>query len=385
MAARIWRMTGDPASPWHEALDIGPNDVPELPGEDWAIRLRTLHGGRREGVQVVELNNGPMSLQVLPTRGMGIWKGHCDGVPLGWQAPVAGPVHPQFVHLSDRNGLGWLTGFDEWLCRCGLVSNGPPGNDRGTPLTLHGRIANSPAEELQLGANPEDGSIFVRGVVEEGGLFLGRLRLTATIATRIHRREFVIHDRVENLSAQAAEMQLLYHLNCGSPLLEGGSRVFVPFREMAPHTPHAARAIDHWSEYGPPTPGFAEEVFDFLPASENGSTQVLLTNAARDLGLVVSWNPRELPCFTLWKNTGAREDGYVTGLEPATNFPYFKGHERRQGRVVVLPPGGQWEATLRIRICTSSGEVAAAAESISRMHQATEGVVHRSAVWGPNE
>ncbi len=385
MPARIWRMTGDATSPWRESLELGPNDAPDVPGDDWALRWTTLRGGRRDGVQIVELNNGPLSLQILPTRGMGIWKGNCHGVPLGWQAPVAGPVHPKFVHLSDRNGLGWLTGFDEWLCRCGLVSNGPPGNDRGTPLTLHGRIANSPAHELELGALPEQGSIFVRGVVEEGGLFLGRLRLTATVSTRIDSHEFTIHDRVENLSAQPAEMQLLYHLNCGEPLLESGSRVFVPFREMAPHTPHAALAVDRWSEYGPPTPGFAEEVFDFLPAHRDESTQVLLTNAARDLGLVVSWNPRELPCFTLWKNTGAKEDGYVTGLEPATNFPYFKGHERRQGRVVVLPPGGRWEATLRFRVCLSPGEVEAARESVSRLQGSEHGLVHRSPVWGPND
>ena len=44
-----------------------------------------------------------------------------------------GPVHPKFVDLSVRGGLGWLTGFDEWLCRCGLAWNGPPGDDDGLP------------------------------------------------------------------------------------------------------------------------------------------------------------------------------------------------------------------------------------------------------------
>ena len=46
-----------------------------------------------------------------------------------------------------------------------------------------------------------------------------------------------------------------------------------------------------------------------------------------------AFNRQELPCFTVWKNTGAMEDGYVTGLEPATNYPNFKGFERQQGRV----------------------------------------------------
>ena len=383
MAARTWTVIGDAASPRHEAWEIGPQDAPDVPSQDWAVRLRTLHGGRREGVQLLELNNGSLSLQIVPTRGMGIWKGNCRGVPLGWNAPILGPVHPQFVHLSDRNGLGWLTGFDEWLCRCGLVSNGPPGNDRGTPLTLHGRITNSPAHQLDVGT-AADGSIFARGIVEEGGLFLGRLRLTSTISTKVASQEFLVHDRVENLSAQPAEMQLLYHWNCGEPLLEEGSRVYVPFREMAPHTPHAAKALDHWSVYGPPTPGFPEEVFDFVPLHDGGWTQVLLTNSSQSLGLVLAWNTDELPYFVVWKNTGAREDGYVTGLEPSTNFPYFKGHERHHGRVIQLAPGGVWQATLRIRICLSAAEVSAAAATISRLQGGVPGVVHRSPLWGPN-
>ena len=53
---------------------------------------------------------------------------------------------------------------------------------------------------------------------------------------------------------------------------------------------------------------------------------------------------RPLPCFTVWKNTAAVEDGYVTGLEPAINFPNFKSFERQQGRVKVLPAGGQWDS-----------------------------------------
>ncbi len=127
MPVRTWTMTGDPTAPWRDALDVGINDVPEMPGDDWALRLQTLRGGLRDGVQVVELNNGPMSLQILPTRGMGIWKGNCHGLPLGWNAPVAGPVHPKFVNIGERGGLGWLAGFAEVPCTSGLVPNAPPG------------------------------------------------------------------------------------------------------------------------------------------------------------------------------------------------------------------------------------------------------------------
>jgi len=36
---------------------------------DWNIALRTLHGGRQEGVQVIEVDNGAMTFTIVPPRG----------------------------------------------------------------------------------------------------------------------------------------------------------------------------------------------------------------------------------------------------------------------------------------------------------------------------
>jgi hypothetical protein len=116
---------------------------------DWSIRKRTLHGGLRDGIDLIEVHNGALSYAILPTRGMGLWQGHYHGHFLGWRAPVHGPVHPKFVNTADRGGLGWLAGFDEWLVRCGLGFNGPPGEDVWTdkagaehrcPVTLQARL-----------------------------------------------------------------------------------------------------------------------------------------------------------------------------------------------------------------------------------------------------
>jgi hypothetical protein len=39
----------------------------------WSIRSRALTRGVSEGVEVVDLCNGPLTVSVLPTRGMGVW------------------------------------------------------------------------------------------------------------------------------------------------------------------------------------------------------------------------------------------------------------------------------------------------------------------------
>ena len=382
--SRRWLLTDVETGTHLEHFQLSQADLPEMPGT-WSVSKQTLRGGLSDGVERVTIDNGALKFHVLPTRGMGLWKGEFRGTFLGWKAPVAGPVHPKFVNLADRNGLGWLAGFDELLCRCGLVSNGPPGADQGTPLTLHGRIANLPAHRLELAIDPAPPhAISLSGVVDEGGLFLGRLRLTTTYSTELNSNRLTIHDVVENLSAKPAEMQILYHLNLGAPLLQAGSAIAVPFRELAPHTPHAAQALGSFDSYGGPVAGFAEEVFDFVPAGgADGRTLALLRNAVGTLGLAVRWNVRELPCFTVWKNTAAFEDGYVTGLEPGTNFPYFKSHERERGRVKLLPPGGRWEARWSMEVVDTSASVTALAAEVAGLQRSVKPTIRRSPAFGP--
>ena len=65
----------------------------------------------------------------------------------------------------------------------------------------------------------------------------------------------------------------------------------------------------------------------------------LLANSDLMLGTSVRWNLSELPYLTVWKNTAAQEDGYVTGIEPATGYPFNRKVERKYGRVPMIQPG----------------------------------------------
>ena len=65
----------------------------------------------------------------------------------------------------------------------------------------------------------------------------------------------------------------------------------------------------------------------------------------------------ELPCFTLWKNTAAEADGYVTGLEPGTNFPNLRSFERTQGRLQTLAPGATRRMSFEVAIHVGQAQV----------------------------
>jgi hypothetical protein len=386
---KSWVLTDVGNDLWLDSFGVSNVELRLATPHDWSIRKRTLHGGLREGVDLVEVHNGALYYTVVPTRGMGLWRGEYHGNFLGWHAPVQGPVHPSFVHPAERGGLGWLAGFDEWLCRCGLASNGPPGEDSYTDkagrarhdhLTLHGRIANLPAHavEVRVGLDPPF-ELGVVGQVEEAGLFGPRLHLTTTCTTVPGSNRVVIHDVVENRGGEPAEMQLLYHCNIGSPFLEAGSRVVLPIREMAPQTARAAEGIDTFDTYPGPVAGFAEQVYCYDPLADvAGHTLAMLYNRAADRGLVVRYNRKELPCFTVWRNTAAFADGYVTGLEPATNYPNFKGFERRHDRVLLLPPGGHFECTWSMEVQDTASGVAAVLAEIVTLQAQARAVIHRT-------
>ncbi len=284
---RSWVLTDTAAGLWLETLDLGPEQL-GIPG--CAVRKRRLRGGLRDGVDLIEVACGELSFSVVPTRGMGVWRARYGEHALGWRSPVRGPVHPAFVNPSERGGIGWLRGFDEWIVRCGLDSNGPPGLDtvpdtHGNPATaelpLHGMIANLPAHFVQVTADAAARVITVTGHVDEAGFFLPSLRLSTSISAGPDSSRITIADTARNLQERPAELQLLYHCNYGPPFLEAGSRVLLPFTEAAPRDARAAEGVAEIDRYQGPTPGFVEQAYWFRPAARPGDTATLaaLVNA----------------------------------------------------------------------------------------------------------
>lgn len=345
---------------WLENWSLTSQQLPgHHPATPWKITKRTLHGGKRHGVDLIELDNGALQLSILPTRGMNIWRGKYKDIRLGWDSPIHGPVHPQWVRLEERNGLGWLDGFDEWICRCGLAFNGPPGVDQGKIITLHGRIANTPAHFVGVRVlQTPPYTIEVVGRLQESSMFGDHLHLTTVISTSPGSNQFSIQDLVENRSSKPSEMQMLYHCNFGKPLLGPGSKVKIPAVKIAPRDARAAEEMEHYESYSEPQSGHSEVVNYYEPrADAQGNTLVVLHNAAGNEACAVRFQTKNLPWFIVWKNTASEKDGYVTGLEPATGFPNFKAIERHQNRVVQLASGAMWNTRLTFQIEAGQAEV----------------------------
>ena len=352
MTPKNWILTDVDADIYQEQISLGPDQVGG-PARNYSVTKKTLRGGLRDGVDVIEVHNGRLRFVVIPTRGMGIWRASCDDISLGWLSPVRGPVNPAMVPLWEATGIGWLNGFDELLVRCGLESNGAPEflPNGALRYPLHGKVANIPAHKVEVAIDGDSGEIAVRGVLDESRLFGNKLRMTTTIHTQLGSCEMRVTDEIQNISAEPSELELLYHINFGMPLLTPGAKLVLPVKKVAPRDAVAAANAPDWNIYGPESPGLAEACFFFdLLADSAGQTRALLRSASGQQGVSVKADRNQLPCFTVWKNRQAVNDGYVTGLEPGTDYPNSKTFERQQGRLLSLAPGATHDVRLTVEV-----------------------------------
>lgn len=388
MAVREDVLTDAESENWLRDFRISEQDDLKLTGSvDWSISKRTLEAGPSASIDVVTLDNGLLSVEILPTRGMGFWRGTFRGKNLGWRSPVRSPVHPGLVNLSYQRGTGWLTGFNEWMCRCGLASIGPAnmsssegGADVEPHSTLHGRIANLPAGFVSTKVDTAgNGTLAVSGIVEEAALFGGCLRLDSTVRTTAGSNSLELYDTITNCSDVRNEVQILYHINFGPPLLEEGSRVYAAIEQLAPYDEHSAKSSHEWDLCGKPTPGFVQQCYLLRPLVDSqGVVTILLSDPTGDFAVQITFDTLQLPCWTIWKNFAGERDGYVIGIEPGTSYPNPKSLERQLGRVPRLKPGESIQTSVKMSFFDSSQSITAIIASIAEQQKSQRAQIHQT-------
>ena len=248
---------------------------------------------------------------------------------------------------------------------------GPPCKDGDLTLTLHGRINYLPASyvEVRFEASPIP-RVVLCGIVEESLMFCPQLRLKSEISTEIGTHVLTLDDTVTNLADAPQEIESLYHINFGPPLLGPGAQFLAPVKRVVPRDLRAAKGnMAGWNTYrGPHEPGYTEEVYLLeLFGDQDAMTQAMLKSPDGKRGSLLSFNLRELPFMTLWKNEAPLKKGYVTGLEPSTNYPLARPIERAAGRLKELKGGESYHSKVATRALVSEAEVENSAKEINRL------------------
>lgn len=338
----------------------------------FSVSMRILHGGRQEGVAIIDIDTGAMKISLVPTRGMNVLEAVAGNVRLGWDSPVDEVVNPAFIDLNGRGGLGWLEGFKELVARCGYEWSGHSGMDQGVMLSLHGRASNIPASRVvvSIGMQPPY-AIRVKGDLKEQAFKQVNFLIETELSTEAGAQSFSLHDTLTNKGDYAKEYQALYHSNFGSPLLEPGARFSAPVKQVSPFNQKAAEELGDWETYLPPTRNYDETVFNVVPyGDEQGNSLAVLHNSAGSEGVSMAFNLQQLPVFSLWKNTDTLGQGYVTGLEPGTSFAYNRSYQRVLQLVPTIGPKEQRHFDITYTLLAGK---AAVDKALQRVHSIQNG------------
>lgn len=315
------------------------------------VRTSVLDDGRGRGIRVADFDNGSgLSFRILLDRGMDIGRATYKGIPLGYLSPV-GNVHPAYY---EPDGLRWLRSFGGGLLTgCGMTHVGTPEAEVGMrvdgPLGLHGRLSNTPAENLSISEDWADGQYRLKlsGLLREVSFFAENLECRRTLSTAMGENSITLCDRITNRGVRPAPLMMLYHINTGFPLLSDNAVLNAKVRGTTPRTETAAAGLKTWQRCQPPTANYAEQCFyhDIEPEAD-GMARMTLTNPDCTLTLEVAYRKAELPFFTQWKMMGQQE--YVMGLEPANCHPDGQTVEKGKGTLKTLQPDETSEHLVQI-------------------------------------
>lgn len=149
------------------------------------VRPITLDDGRSRGTRAFQISTGGgLDLTVVADRALDIHDFRHNGRSLCWHSGVS-PSAPTFYEAESDN---WLRSFfGGMLTTCGLSNAGSPSEENGVQYGLHGRISNSPAENVSWGAEwqGDDYVLWVAGEVRETRVFGPRFVLKRRITTSL--------------------------------------------------------------------------------------------------------------------------------------------------------------------------------------------------------
>lgn len=341
-------------------------DISQIGG----VRLTELADGPERGVRAAEVRTGAgLSYTVLIDRGLDISTAEYNGQALAWRSST-GDTHPAYF---EEPGLGWLRSFYGGLVvTCGLTYAGAPCVDEGKPLGLHGRVSNTPAQNVQADGEwqGDDYVFWVQGKVRESALFGENLLLERRISGKLGVPTIWIEDKVTNLGYRETEHMMLYHINIGFPVIDDNSRLIAPVRDYKPRDADAEIEKEKYAEFQPPTHDYREKCY-YLDMVEDakGEVSAALVNpkfrGGQGFGVYIRYPKRELPKYTQWKMMG--EGWYVVGMEPANCWVEGRAKERERGSLQFLKPGETRQYHLEIGVLASQADITAFEENVRRV------------------
>jgi hypothetical protein len=312
-------------------------------------RHYTLNEGWGRGMRATDVaTGGGLQYTVLPDRGMDISLASYKGINLVYLT-CSGETHPSFF---EPEGLGWLRTFAAGLLTtCGLTYLGPPCQDEGQDLGLHGRISTTPARQF-TDLSGWDGDVYhctLKGIMEEGHIFGYKLRLEREITSNSSQNAIFLSDTITNFGNKPSPYTILYHFNFGYPLLSEDTEMLIEPLLTVPRDNDALSGMSDFHRFIKPLPEYREQVFfHTMKGNDQGDTTVVIRNKKVGTAVSLSFNVYQLPYVTQWKTMAYGE--YALGIEPCNVLCKSRKALRDDNALPVLQPGESITNKIQIRV-----------------------------------
>lgn len=348
------------------------------PAQVGGIEAYTIDDGAGRGVRALCVNTGGgLRYRVLVDRGLDIDQAflHQHSLAFLTHKGVTPPTR-----ALDR-GLDWLKGFaGGLLTSCGPTFIGPPGNDAGEELGLHGPHSNTAATiESVINPDPRAGrmEMSITGIVRYGGLYNPCIELRRTISSTLGSNAIHFIDEFFNPGNEAVPHAWLLHINFGYPLVDVGAELCYDSPRVEP-----TDAADSQERF---RPGVAYKKIEapkqshrgsnsavaYLfpkPTDQTGRTTVAVVNRELGVGMAIHYSTKEFPRCGNWQHFGPHE--YVTALEPMNGTVNGRWKDREQGLLDTIEAGGRKSYRYTLEAITDRSKL----DELRKLNNASDGL-----------
>ena len=311
--------------------------------------------GFAKGYKAVEFRTGTgLRFVVGLDKCMDIVQADFCGKTLNWKCS-AEECAPEFY---ESHNLDWLYTFAGGLtATCGLMNVGNPNFFEGDEKGQHGRIGNCPAYNVAI-EEKWDGDDFVmsvKGIMRETRLFGCNYSLERKITAKLGENKIWLEDTITNEAHIKWPLEILYHMNCGFPLVDDGAYLVIPAKGTKARDGEAQKGIDTWDKLIAPENNYAEQCFFHDMKAEDGFATVAIMNPRIELGMSIKYSKNTLPYLTEWKCMD--EGQYALGFEPANCHVMGMKWEAENGTLEYMEPGQVKKNYIEITILDGEDEI----------------------------
>ena len=301
------------------------------------LEVYTLEDGAGKGMSFAYVRNGRgLEAWVSLDRAGDLSRVSYKGQNMGWFSPCG------YVAPAHYGTVGYAKSFTAGFCyTVGLDNAGRACEDMGESLPQHGTLSMKPATVISR--EEDETGLTLKLRVVDSVMFGSKLVLERRYRFSYTEDTIALEDTVINNGDTESPCMIMYHCNMGYPLLGEKCELTIPHEKVWATTPQAKANMDTSQQMEVPQDNYEERCY-FYDIDE---PRVDLYNPAIGIGMTMTYNKDELPCFTAWKMMGKHD--YVLGLEPGNVIPQGRDKTRADGVLPTVAPEGKVHTTLQFK------------------------------------